>query len=83
MLGTWGPISGSAHRWLTCPAAWSEVRGDLVSALAEIQRKIAAGSHLDMILVETTGMADPVDYESNASARSKLNWKLKKTDFEN
>merc|ERR1719409_1989715 len=37
-----------------------QVRGDLVSALAEIQRKIAAGSHLDMILVETTGMADPV-----------------------
>ena len=31
-----------------------------MSALAEIQRKLAAGNHLDMILVETTGMADPV-----------------------
>jgi G3E family GTPase len=37
-----------------------QVRGDLVAALAEIQKKLANGNHLDMILVETTGMADPV-----------------------
>merc|ERR1719247_606906 len=37
-----------------------QVRGDLVGALAEFQKMIAQGNHLDMVLIETTGMADPV-----------------------
>lgn len=37
------------------------VRGDLLAAFDAIRRQMAtAGSHLDAVLVETTGMADPV-----------------------
>ena len=36
------------------------MRGDLVDALASIQKKVAQGNPLDLVLVETTGMADPV-----------------------
>eukprot|EP00931_Biecheleriopsis_adriatica_P029317 TRINITY_DN17416_c0_g1_i1.p1 TRINITY_DN17416_c0_g1~~TRINITY_DN17416_c0_g1_i1.p1 ORF type:complete len:546 (+),score=97.25 TRINITY_DN17416_c0_g1_i1:52-1689(+) len=36
------------------------VRSDLIEALGAIQKKIVQGHPLDLILVETSGMADPV-----------------------
>mmetsp|Transcript_26919 Transcript_26919/g.60563 ORF Transcript_26919/g.60563 Transcript_26919/m.60563 type:complete len:792 (-) Transcript_26919:179-2554(-) len=36
------------------------VRGDLLGAFDSIRKQMATGSQLDAVLVETTGMADPV-----------------------
>ncbi|CAE7660297.1 unnamed protein product, partial [Symbiodinium sp. KB8] len=36
------------------------VRGDLLGAFDAIRRQMKTGSPLDAVLVETTGMADPV-----------------------
>jgi G3E family GTPase len=37
-----------------------QVRGDLEEGLAQIQKKVVQGNKLDLIVIETTGMADPV-----------------------
>ncbi|KAH9100370.1 hypothetical protein LEN26_015891 [Aphanomyces euteiches] len=36
------------------------VRGDILGAFASIAEQVASGHHLDMVLIETTGMADPL-----------------------
>jgi len=35
------------------------VRGDLIETLANIEKKIKNGKHIDGIIIETTGLADP------------------------
>merc|ERR1719222_576875 len=36
------------------------IRGDLIGGLNEILDEVHKGSHIDLIAIETTGMADPV-----------------------
>eukprot|EP00448_Togula_jolla_P023025 CAMPEP_0170590436 /NCGR_PEP_ID=MMETSP0224-20130122/11871_1 /TAXON_ID=285029 /ORGANISM="Togula jolla, Strain CCCM 725" /LENGTH=500 /DNA_ID=CAMNT_0010914237 /DNA_START=47 /DNA_END=1549 /DNA_ORIENTATION=+ len=52
------------------------IRGDLVNGLKQITDEIAKGQHIDAIIIETTGMADPVPiirtFMSNAELTQEL-----------
>lgn len=42
------------------------VRGDLLGAFESINKKIAEGNSIDSVLIETTGLANPVPIVSTA-----------------
>jgi G3E family GTPase len=53
------------------------IRGDLISGLKEILNEMAKGAQIDLIAIETTGMADPVPIVRTFMSEPSLTEKLR------